>query len=332
MGIMMITSLNSYTKTMAMAMKWQKKQEDADYTPGNTDPAPVQDAFHKKLDEMRHPRYDGSFQMEGDIEIKLKAGQKLSAQEMLYLKAHDPGTYQKAKIINREREAYEKALASYQTKEEVEQLKASYAEAAVKRINAIRNDPYASREEKRAAFQMEHYKAASLDDAMHQFMESSEYEALPSAAASPDASLKNQSALAGTEDPHARSDSPVDGLTIGSIQEQQAAQARAAKEAAQYEILDPEDRLEEEPDVPEDPEGDACEEGSIMKAILDEEARWAQEEEDEEKTSDPQDTTPAQPGGPSPELGVKQARAAYMAARSYEADTRPAAPAIDIRR
>lgn len=76
--------------------------------------------------------------MEADIEIKLTAGKKLSGEEMLYLKNHDKAMYQKAKIIKRERDAYEKTLTSCKTKDEVEQLKADYASAAVRRINAIR--------------------------------------------------------------------------------------------------------------------------------------------------------------------------------------------------
>ena len=111
MGIMMITSLNSYAKTISMAMKWQKRQEENNYAPGSTDPGSVQDSFQKQLDQIRYPGYDRSSQMEGDIEIKLTAGKRLSAEEMLYLKNHDRSTYQKARIINRERGAYEKALA-----------------------------------------------------------------------------------------------------------------------------------------------------------------------------------------------------------------------------
>ena len=60
---------------------------------------------------------------------------------MLYLKAYAPDTYQKAQTILQERTAYEKALESCQTKDEVEQLKSRYASAAVERIRAIRKDP-----------------------------------------------------------------------------------------------------------------------------------------------------------------------------------------------
>lgn len=333
MGIMMVTSLNSYAKTMAMAMKWQKKQEENNYAPDNTDSGSVQDSFQKKLDEIRYPRYDRSSQMEGDIEIKLTAGKKLSAEEMTYLKNHDRATYQKAKIINRERAAYEKALASCTTKDEVEQLKASYAEAAVRRINAIRNNPSASRDQKRELFQMEHYKAAALDDAMHEFMKSPEYEALPSAPAPRDPSQKDQSAIDETGNPDSKPTIAGSEVTLKPIQEQLAARDKAIKEAAQYEIsklTDSKDDQKKFQTMLKKFEDDACEEGSIMKAILDEEARWAQEEEGEEDASDPQDVTLTQPREPSPGYLVNQAKAAYLAALSYDTDPKPSA--IDIRK
>lgn len=328
MGIMMITSLNSYAKTISMAMKWQKRQEENNYAPGSTDPGSVQDSFQKQPDQIRYPGYDRSSQMEGDIEIKLTAGKRLSAEEMLYLKNHDRSTYQKARIINRERGAYEKALAACKTRDEVEQLKARYAEAAVKRINAIRNNPTASRDCKRELFQMEHYKAAALDDAMYQFIKSSEYKALPSAPSPLDTSPENQSAMAEAGNQNSGSQTPVSGLTAEFIERQQTAQTKAAEEAAEYEIPDSADGQEKQFVIPDQSEDNACEEGSIMKAILDEEARWAQESEDERNVSDPQDVTPAHPEEPYPGFGVKQARAAYLAARFYEAGTKT--PVIDV--
>lgn len=96
MGIRMITSLNIYAKNMKMAARWQERQVTADYAPDET--AFVDHSFQNKVGE-NDQRPERSEQMEMDIEIKLNAGKKLSAEEMLYLKTYAPNTYQKAKTI-----------------------------------------------------------------------------------------------------------------------------------------------------------------------------------------------------------------------------------------
>ena len=109
MGIMMVTSLNTYMKNMELTARWQKRQEEGDYAPDA--PEFVDHSFQNKVEE-DNPLPERSDQMEMDIEIKLNAGKELSAMEMVYLKAYDPATYQKAKTISQERKAYEKALES----------------------------------------------------------------------------------------------------------------------------------------------------------------------------------------------------------------------------
>ena len=175
MGIRMITSLNMYAENMKMTARWQERQVTGDYDPD--EPTFVDHSFQNKIEE-DDPRPERSEQMEMDIEIKLNAGKKLSAEEMLYLKAYAPDTYQKAQTILQERTAYEKALESCQTKDEVEQLKSRYASAAVERIQAIRKTPGLSSRNKRELLKMEHMRAAALDDSMHEFVKSREY-ALP---------------------------------------------------------------------------------------------------------------------------------------------------------
>ena len=126
MGIMMVTSLSSFAKNMQMAVRWQERQEKSDFAPDKVEF--VDKSFQNKVDEKTPPPKRSS-QMEMDIEIKLTAGKKLSAEEMRYLKTYNPSTYQQAKTIEQERKAYEKALESCKTKDEVEQLKAQQAAA-----------------------------------------------------------------------------------------------------------------------------------------------------------------------------------------------------------
>lgn len=263
MSIMLVTSINSYMKSMQMGMKWQKRLKDNDYSP--EDAVSADDAFHKQLDEFLHPQDDRSCQMELDIELKMIGGKKLSGEEMLYLKTHNSSIYQVAKKIDQERIAYEDALASCTTREEVEKLKADYAAAAVERINAIRNDPFISNEKKQKLFSIEYFRAAALDDTMHTFMNSPDYKHLPAGEKTqPDENDEIENGAQGT---------------------------------------DPKKRIPEQ----EEAADDAAEEGSIMKAILDEEARWAREED------------PDQTEEPPEEPHLARAKAAYLVAQSYGA-------------
>ena len=115
MSIMMVTSINSYTKSMEMKMKWQKKQTSGDYAAdGKTS---IDDSTRSRLEEIRESQSDGSKQMAAQIDLKMMSGKRLTAQEMEYLKEHDPETYKKAKAVEMEREAYERELKSCKTKE-----------------------------------------------------------------------------------------------------------------------------------------------------------------------------------------------------------------------
>ena len=139
MSIMMVTSINSYTKSMEMKMKWQKKQTSGDYAAdGKTS---IDDSTRSRLEEIRESQSDGSKQMAAQIDLKMMSGKRLTAQEMEYLKEHDPETYKKAKAVEMEREAYERELKSCKTKEEVQRVKAAHAAAALDRVNDIKNNP-----------------------------------------------------------------------------------------------------------------------------------------------------------------------------------------------
>lgn len=333
MSIMMVTSLNTYTKGMEMKMKWQKKQAEGDYAPDGSKAA--DNTFQEKLDEIRYPKEDRSSQMEADIELKLNAGKRLTQEEMQYLKKHNPETYQKAKNIEREREAYEKELASCKTKEEVERVKAAHAAVAVDRVNAIKNNPHISSGKKLELIKMEHFKAAALDDAMHIFTKSSDYKELPTEAerqkAAKDMEEAREAELGIDEE------SRKEKAQEEKEAEEKAAEYRFDSEKPDGEKTDTEKTdllkpitLPKKPSLPADSGDDAGEEGTILKAILDEEARWAKEEKDPDAASRQMTRTQAQLTPEARKVRHAKARAAYAASQfSMEySDT----PAIDIKK
>ncbi len=333
MSIMMVTSLNTYTKGMEMKMKWQKKQTEGDYAPDDSKAA--DNTFQEKLDEIRYPKEDRSSQMEADIELKLNAGKRLTQEEMQYLKKHNPETYQKAKNIEREREAYEKELASCKTKEEVERVKAAHAAVAVDRVNAIKNNPHISSGKKLELIKMEHFKAAALDDAMHIFTKSSDYQKLPTEAerqkAEKDMEEAREAELGIDEE------SRKEKAEEKKEAEEKAEEYRFDSEKPDSEKTDAEKAdllkpvtLPKKPTLSGDSGDDAGEEGTILKAILDVEARWAKEEKDPDAASRQMTRTQAQLTPEARKVRQARARAAYAASQfSMEySDT----PAIDIKK
>lgn len=103
-----------------------------------------------------------------------------------------------------------------------------------------------------------------------------------------------------------------------------------AAEAAEYEVPKAKTGDRKETEEAEESTDDACEEGTIMRAILDEEARWAREEEEEENDSASQDMNRV-PEEESPEGAfIRRARTAYLSAQAFMIHEETAN--IDLRR
>lgn len=180
MSIMMVTSLNTYTKNMEMKMKWQKKQSNKDYSADGS--TTIKDSVQRQLEDIRESQKDGSKQMAAQIELKMTSGKRLTAAEMEYLKENDPQTYQKAKAIEMEREAYERELKNCKTKEDVERVKAAHAAAALDRVNDVKNNPNIPGGKKLELIKQELFKSSVREDAMQNFVKSGEYKKLPTEA------------------------------------------------------------------------------------------------------------------------------------------------------
>ncbi|MCI8535664.1 MAG: hypothetical protein HFG68_08820 [Hungatella sp.] len=180
MSIMMVTSLNTYTKNMEMKMKWQKKQSSKDYSADGS--TTIKDSVQRQLEDIRESQKDGSKQMSAQIELKMTSGKRLTAAEMEYLKENDPQTYQKAKAIEMEREAYERELKNCKTKEEVERVKAAHAAAALDRVNDVKNNPNIPGGKKLELIKQELFKSSVREEAMQNFVKSGEYKKLPTEA------------------------------------------------------------------------------------------------------------------------------------------------------
>ncbi len=181
MNFFTVQSLNAYTRNMEMQMKWQKKQDTSDFTADGSmrlDNAPTR----RQAEEIRKSREDGSDQLAKQIDLKLNSGQKLTAEEMDYLRKHDPQAYQKVKSIEAEQKNYENELKKCKTKEEVERVKMAHTATSLSAVNSIMNNPVIPEEKKFELVMQEHRKNQALQTTAQEFVESGEYAKLPTEA------------------------------------------------------------------------------------------------------------------------------------------------------
>lgn len=181
MNFFTVQSLNAYTRNMEMQMKWQKKQDNSDFTAdGNM--KLDNDPTRRQAEEIRQSRADGSDQLAKQIDLKLNSGQKLTAEEMDYLRKHDPQAYQRVKSIESEQKNYENELKKCKTKEEVERVKMAHTATSLSAVNSIMNNPVIPEEKKFELVMQEHRKNQALQVSTQEFVESGEYAKLPTEA------------------------------------------------------------------------------------------------------------------------------------------------------
>lgn len=178
MNVMMISSINTYTKNMSMKMKWQQKRASGDY---GTEKYVSADKWGKEeTQEADHPgKTTGSAEELNKIRTKLNAGKRLTSDEMAYLEEHDPETYRKAKAIEMERQAYEQELRRCKTKEEVQRVKMSHAASSLSAVNEIKNNPKIPDGKKLELIVQEHRRFSSIEEATQKFVDSGRYSKLP---------------------------------------------------------------------------------------------------------------------------------------------------------
>ncbi len=179
----MMTSMNTYTRNMKMQMKWQQRKTSGNYAGGDPDKKISSESLRTDrptdASDLLKTLNTSSVSRE-QIDAKMRSGKRLSAAEMEYLKENDPQTYQKAKAIEMEREAYERELKQCKTKEEVQRVKLSHAAASMASVKNIETDPHIPEGAKLGLMMQELAKTNALSDVEQQFVKSGDYQALPS--------------------------------------------------------------------------------------------------------------------------------------------------------
>ncbi|MCI9305567.1 MAG: hypothetical protein HFI28_03665 [Lachnospiraceae bacterium] len=180
MNFFTVQSLNTYTKNMEMQMKWQKKKATGDFKADGA--MTIADSVKQQAEEIRRANEDGTTKMSAQIELKLNSGQKLTAEEMAYLRDHDPQAYQRVKAMESEQKNYEQELKRCKTKEEVQRVRMAHAATSLSNVNEIKNNPNIPESKKLELVWNEHRKNMALQQSTQDFIESGKYAKLPTEA------------------------------------------------------------------------------------------------------------------------------------------------------
>lgn len=171
--MMMIGSINSYTKTLKLQTQFQMKQSRGELQSHKT-----LEQYLGETESVREGSPRGDDQLRS-IHTKLMAGGKLTAEERRYLQAKDPEAYAKLRQNEQEQKAFEQKLRQCKTKEEAQRLKMSYLNASLITVRAVENNSSIPLQKKLEIVMQEKQRCDKIEESSRKFAQSGEYGKLP---------------------------------------------------------------------------------------------------------------------------------------------------------
>lgn len=187
MSILMIGTAAGYSKFRAAEIAMKKRINDtttlAKSNNKSTDRVVLKNAHgtyvlpsaKEMQEEMKRQEVSNNVQ---SIYGKMKSGQRISGQELEYLKENSPDLYVKALKIAAEREDYQKRLKACRTKEEVERVKTTKVMSFLDESVAIGRLPI-ERSQKLEKMEFLGMRLMAILDEHRIFLQSKEYRKLP---------------------------------------------------------------------------------------------------------------------------------------------------------
>lgn len=129
--------------------------------------------MQEQAEEIRQGREDA------DIDAKLKAGQKLTPEEIAYLKKNNPQALKEYEEIQEQRKAYKEALKNCRSKEEVEQLKVTKLGQFMAQAKEISNNPNIPKGQKKAMLERLMRFLSGIQQEHQAFEKTAQYRMLP---------------------------------------------------------------------------------------------------------------------------------------------------------
>lgn len=174
---MIATTIRNSVKMAALDGEWQQKKNSGrlrdnqkkELAPAERELASLQE----QAEEIRESREYA------DIDAKLKSGQKLTPDEIAYLKKNNPQALKEYEEIQEQRKAYKEALKNCRSKEEVERLKVTKMGQFMAQAKEISHNPNIPKGQKKAMLEKLVRIIAGVQKEHLDFEKSLQYQMLP---------------------------------------------------------------------------------------------------------------------------------------------------------
>lgn len=202
MNFMTTGSIYSYTQTLKLTQKWNIKKSNGNYfqKTASVQADRVDSAVCSEFEQLQKQLEQLQDQSKPDLmtlHSKLSSGKKLSAEELAYLREHDPISYQKAKQMEAERENYKRELKQCKTKEEVERLRTNRIAGCFAVAISISHNAAIPKLTKMSLMAAECAKVQAIDEETRAFKASLPYAHMPTDAEKNEEDKKRLEALQG---------------------------------------------------------------------------------------------------------------------------------------
>lgn len=169
---MIIGTVRDSVNRAFMECKWLQKKQNIN----KGILSPLEQQKHMYEQQLREMKENDDLKK---IMSKLEAGEKLSPNELEYLKKHNPTAYQDYVNACREREAYKEKLRHCKTKEEAEELKLNKMGEFLSAAKKIANNPCIPKAAKLAELGKIMGRALGIAKAHYEFTKTVKYQQLP---------------------------------------------------------------------------------------------------------------------------------------------------------
>ena len=163
-------TVQSQVNLQMLDIKWKKKLDDINHKENLSQ----EEIFMQSLEEQAADVRKGRDTEQ--IYTKLKTGGTLTAEEISYLKEHDPEALAEYEKAQSEKKAYEQALKNCRTKEDVERLKLNRMGNFAAQAKTIANSPYIPKDKKLELMNRLNNEVCCIRDAHMEFVKSRVYE------------------------------------------------------------------------------------------------------------------------------------------------------------
>lgn len=173
----MAGTIKRSVRMAALDQKWQQKknsfgQDQKKLSEMTAEERQLQD-FREQAEQMRKS------QKHANIDAKLAAGDKLTPEEIEYLRQNNPQALRDYEETQRERESYKRALRNCRTKEEVERLKYAKMGQFMAEAKKISSNACIPKGKKVALLKRILQQVTAVEDEHKEFLKTSRYASLP---------------------------------------------------------------------------------------------------------------------------------------------------------